>query len=144
MGWYVAGILTLVAAALLGRLEAPFWRVTAAVAVAVYLLLVVGYSPFRVARGIRQNLSREVDLPSRADPADLYFRPFPRQLEWNWGAGILGPFWYLLQGLWAHGIILFSLVFVSGGLFIPLVWLYAGLKADEDRQEFRIAGKSVY
>jgi hypothetical protein len=36
------------------------------------------------------------------------------------------------------------LVFVSGGLFIPLVWLYAALKANEDLQEFRIAGKSVY
>jgi len=43
-----------------------------------------------------------------------------------------------------HGLILLGLALVSGGLLIPLVWVYAGLKADEDVLEFRIAQHSLY
>ncbi len=144
MGWAVAALFVLLAAVLLGRLEPAFWRVFAALLVAVYAFLWVGYAPSRPARWVRRILSREVPLPAMADPADLYYQPPPRRLGWNWAAAVLGPFWYLLRGLWVHATILLTLVFVSGGLFIPLVWLYAALKADEDLQEFRIAGKSVY
>jgi len=35
-------------------------------------------------------------------------------------------------------------VYLWGGLLIPLVWVYAGLKADEDMLEFRIAQHSLY
>ncbi|MDR7427866.1 MAG: DUF2628 domain-containing protein [Armatimonadota bacterium] len=144
MRWGVAALLVLLVVVLLGRLEVTFWRVFAALLVVLYAFLWVGYAPFRPARWVRRALSQEVPLPARADPADLYYQPPPRRLGWNWAAAVLGPFWYLLRGLWVHAVILLSLVFVSGGLFIPLVWLYAALKADEDLQEFRIAGKSVY
>src|SRR3972149_1875276 len=137
MAWYLAGALVLVVAALLGRLEVAFWRVSAALLLVLYLSLLIGYSPLRAAKWIRYALNREVALPTRRDPADLYYRPSPRKLGWNWTALILGPFWYILQGLWVHGAILLSLVVVTGGLFIPLVWLYAALKADEDLLEFR-------
>lgn len=144
MAWYLAGTLVLIIALVLGRLDVTFWRVTAALFVALYLSLVIAYSPFRPARWIRSILNREVTLLTRGDPANLYYRPFPRKLGWNWAALVLGPFWYFLQGLWVHGAILLALVFVTGGLFIPLVWLYATLKADEDLLESRIARKSVY
>ncbi len=144
MAWYLAGALVLITAVVLGRLEVTFWRISASLLVALYLSLLIAYSHFRPAKWIRHALNREIALPARGDPADLYYRPSPRKLGWNWAALVLGPFWYFLQGLWVHGAILLSLVFVTGGLFIPLVWLYAALKADEDLLEFRIARKSVY
>jgi hypothetical protein len=144
MAWAAGGIVVLIAAALLGRLEVMFWRVGAALLVALYLVLWIGYAPARPARWIRALLAREVPLPARGEPADLIIRPAPPRLALNWAALLLGPFWYLVQGLWVHAVILLSLVLVSGGLFIPLVWLYAALKADEDLLEFRIARKSVY
>jgi hypothetical protein len=121
-----------------------FWTVTAIVLIVVAIALWIGYSRAAPARRIRGALAREVPLPARADPADLYFRPFPPKLGWNWAAAVLGPLWYFLQGLWVHGAILLGLAFATGGLLIPLVWLYAALKAEEDLLEFVIARKSVY
>lgn len=121
-----------------------FWTVTAVVLILVAISLWIGYSRAAPARRIRDALAREVPLPARADPADLYFRPFPPKLGWNWPAAVLGPLWYFLQGLWVHGAILLGLAFATGGLLIPLVWLYAALKAEEDLLEFVIARKSVY
>src|SRR3990170_1052145 len=121
MPWYLAGALVLITAVVLGRLEVTFWRVTAVLLVALYLSLVIAYAHFRPAKWIRSALNREIALPARGDPADLYYRPSPRRLGWNWAALILGPFWYFLQGLWVHGAILLSLAFVTGGLFLPLV-----------------------
>ncbi len=121
-----------------------FWTVTAVVLIVVAISLWIGYSRAAPARRIRGALAREVPLPARADPADLYFRPFPPKLGWNWAAAVLGPLWYFLQGLWVHGAILLGLAFATGGLLIPLVWLYAALKAEEDLLEFVIARKSVY
>ncbi|MGH2454187.1 MAG: DUF2628 domain-containing protein [bacterium] len=121
-----------------------FRFVAAALLVALAVMLWMAYSRARLAVAIRRALSREVAVPVRADPADLYDRPSPPQLSWNWPALVLGPFWYVFQGLWVHSIVLASLAFLSGGLLAPLVWLYAGLKADEDLLEFRIARRSVY
>ena len=74
----------------------------------------------------------------------LYHRPLPPRLRVNWLALLLGPFWYVLTGLWVHGVILLTLVFLSGGLLLPLVWLYAALKADEDLLDARLWRRSVY
>jgi len=144
MVWAIAWVIVLAAALGLWLLKITFWRVTALGMVATFAFLWTGYAPGRVARRIRGMLAREVPLPARGDPPDLYYRPSPAQLKWNWAALILGPLWYLIQGLWVHAVILATLVFVSGGLLAPLVWLYAALKADEDLLEFRIARKNVY
>jgi hypothetical protein len=100
-------------------------------------------------RAILRGVGRVLDLqigPSRTeDPlATLYHQPLPPRLSFNWWALALGPFWYLLRGLWVHASILFVLVFLSGGTLFPFVWLYAGLKANEDLLEARIAQKSFY
>ncbi len=144
MIWGIGWILVLGVAVRLWVFAVTFWRVTAVLLVAGFTMLWIAYSPWRPAAGIRALLTREVSLPARGDPPDLYTRPSPPRLSWNWGALILGPFWYLFQGLWVHGVILLVLTFVSGGLLAPLAWLYAALKADEDLLEFRIARKSVY
>jgi len=74
----------------------------------------------------------------------LYHRPMPPRLGVNWPALVLGPIWYLVTGLWVHGFILLSIAFLSGGLLAPFVWLYAGLKADEDLLEARLMRRSFY
>jgi len=123
-----------------------FWIVVLAVLAGLVLSLWLGYSQARPARAFRAALAREVPIaPVRVeDPADLYYRPFPDRLQVHWPALLLGPFWYLLVGLWVHAGILLALVFVSGGLLAPVVWAYAGLKAEEDLVEARIARRNVY
>lgn len=144
MIWGIGWVIVLAAAAGVWLLDVPFWRAAAVVLVATFAFLWTGYAPGRAARRIRGFLARDVALPARGDPPDLYYRPAPPQLRWNWTALILGPVWYLIQGLWVHAVILITLAFVSGGLLAPLVWLYAALKADEDLLEFRIARRNVY
>jgi hypothetical protein len=74
----------------------------------------------------------------------LYHRALPARLRINWLALVLGPLWYFLVGLWVHGVILLSIAFLSGGVLLPLVWLYAALKADEDLLDARVMRRSVY
>jgi len=82
---------------------------------------------------------------SKDDPlATLYHRPMPPRLSINWPALVLGPLWYFGAGLWVHGSILLTIAFLSGGLLAPLVWLYAGFKANEDLLDARIMRRSVY
>ncbi len=85
-----------------------------------------------------------IALPSREPSDALYYRQYPTRLSLNVPALILGPVWYLLAGLWVHVSIFFSLVFVSGGLLAPFVWVYCGFKANEDLLEFRVSRRSVY
>jgi hypothetical protein len=95
---------------------------------------------------VRRLLEVQVGVPllSGADPASLYYHPYPGRLTVNWTALVLGPVYYVLVGLWVHASIMAILVVVSGGLLAPVIWLYCGLKANEDVLEFRVAGKSVY
>ncbi len=93
-----------------------------------------------ISRTFRQVLGTRPDDPL----ATLYHQPLPPRLKWNWWVLIFGPFWYFGKGLWIHGTILLSIAFLSGGLLLPFVWIYAGLKANEDLLEFRIARRSVY
>jgi len=72
----------------------------------------------------------------------LYHLPMPPRLQVNWLALVLGPFWYFLVGLWVHGSILLTLAFLSGGILIPFVWLYAALKANEDLLDARVMRKN--
>ncbi len=98
-----------------------------------------------VAGAVRRVLDIPIGIARADDPlATLYHQPLPPRLKWNWWALIVGPFWYFGKGLWIHGVVLVSIVFLSGGLLIPFVWLYAALKANEDLLEFRVARRSVY
>lgn len=94
---------------------------------------------------IRRVLDTPIGVERADDPLNtLYHRALPPRLEWNWWALIFGPFWYLAKGLWVHAFMLLSIAFMSGGLLIPFVWLYSGLKANEDLLEFRVARRSFY
>lgn len=108
-----------------------------------HLIRTVDRFPFSILRRV---LETPVGVPllARETPAELYYRPYPRRLSWNWVALILGPLYYVLVGLWTHAAILGLLVILSAGLLAPLVWLYCGLKANEDLLEFRVASKSVH
>jgi len=98
-----------------------------------------------VGRGLQRLLNAEVGAQRAEDPvATLYHRPLPPRLRVNWWALVLGPFWYLAEGMWVHASILLTIAFLSGGILIPFVWLYAGLKADEDLLDTRIMRKSYY
>jgi len=99
--------------------------------------------------GILSAIRRFLDVPigweRGADPlATLYHRPMPPRLKVNWLALVLGPAWYFGAGLWVHGAILLTIAFLSGGLLAPFVWLYCGLKADEDLLDARIMRRSYY
>jgi len=96
-------------------------------------------------QAIRRLLDRPVGWGRAEDPLrTLYHRPLPPRLRVNWLALVLGPLWYFLVGLWVQGVILLTIVFLSGGLLLPLVWLYSGLKADEDLLDARLWRRSVY
>lgn len=88
----------------------------------------------------------EVPMPfPRVDLlADVTDRNPPPRLSWNWAAALLGPFWYLGMGLWAHFSALIAIVLLSGGLLAPLVWVYCALKANEDLWEARKGRWSAY
>lgn len=108
-----------------------------------YLIRTVNRRPFSWVRRVL-DAPVGVTLPSKEAPGAIYYRTYPPRLSMNWLALILGPFWYLLVGLWVHASILVTLVFLTGGLLAPFVWLYCGLKANEDLVEFRVARNTVY
>jgi|GEM_PF-6549065 len=94
---------------------------------------------------LRRLMNWQVGWQRAEDPlTTLYHRPMPSRLRVNWPALVLGPIWYFLVGLWVHGFILLSIAFLSGGLLAPFVWLYAGLKANEDLLEARLMRRSFY
>ena len=75
---------------------------------------------------------------------DLIHRMAPAKLGWNWGAFFLGPMWYLFEGLWVYTVILTCLLMLSGGILLPFVMVYSGLKANETLEDARLAHHSVY
>lgn len=91
-----------------------------------------------------RDLSAEAPMPRPDLAPDVTDHNPPPRLSWNWAAALLGPFWYLWQGLWAHFCALAAVVLLSGGLLLPFVWLYCALKANEDLWELRKARWSAY
>lgn len=90
-------------------------------------------------------LDQPIGIQRKENPLDtLYHRQMPPRLGFNVLALILGPVWYFLVGMWVYGAVLLSIAFLSGGLLAPFVWLYAGLKANEDLLEYRLAQRSFY
>lgn len=99
----------------------------------------------RLRGAVKRVLDRPIGLERKQNPMEtLYHRQMPPRLEFNWYALILGPFWYFLVGMWVYGSILLSIAFLSGGLLAPFVWLYAGLKANEDLLDYRLMQRSFY
>ena len=82
--------------------------------------------------------------PAAAVEGDLAHRMAPPKLGWNWGAFFLGPLWYFLRGLWVYAVILTILIMLSGGILLPFVMIYAGLKANETLEDARLARHTVY
>jgi len=82
--------------------------------------------------------------PAAAVERDLTHRATPPKLGWNWGAFFLGPVWYFVHGLWVHAIILTILIMLSGGILLPFVMIYAGMKANETLEDARLARHTVY
>jgi hypothetical protein len=153
IGGLVGGVIGAIESIIVWRLS-PTMPVLVAggIAAVAYLLALVRTfaRPIwdRVSAVIIRVLDFQIGLPTpkvlTEDPHELYYRPYPRKLQFNVPALILGPVWYLLAGLWVHASILLSLLFLTGGALAPIVWLYCGLKANEDLLEFRIARHNVY
>lgn len=61
---------------------------------------------------------------------------------WDWSAFILGPFWYLTNGMTSKGIWL--LVLCVGTLLsaAPFVWIYCGARGKGDLYECKLKQKS--
>jgi hypothetical protein len=93
---------------------------------------------------VDRELAAEVPIPKPDLAADVADHNPPPRLSWNWAAALLGPFWYLWRGLWAHFCVLVATVLLSGGLLLPFVWLYCAVKANEDAWEYRKARWSAY
>lgn len=153
IGGFIGGIIGAIESIVVWRLSptGPVLVVGAIWAIAYLLALARTFARpawDRVGGWINRILDIQVGVPmprqAAEAPRDLYYRPYPGRLQINWLALILGPIWYLLVGLWVHASILISLLFLSGGALFPIVWLYCGLKANEDLLEFRIARENVY
>ncbi len=113
----------------------------------VFVLILFGLLVFFV--WLTRALTAYQPLRVGASPAvfvgrDLGRRQTPPKLGWNWWAFVLGPVWFVAEGLWVHGIILLTLVGLSGGILLPFVMLYSGAKANETLQDFRLAKHSFY
>jgi hypothetical protein len=106
------------------KLAAPVWR--------------------QAVEEVDRELSTEAPGPRADLVADVGDHNPPPRLSWNWAAALLGPFWYLWRGLWAHFCALTAVVLLSGGLLAPFVWLYCAVKANEDLWELRKARWSAY
>ena len=82
--------------------------------------------------------------PAAAVEHDLATHVTPGKLGWNWGAFFLGPIWFFGQGLWVYSIILTVLIVLSGGILLPFVMFYSGLKANETLADNQLAQHTVY
>ncbi|MDR5676148.1 MAG: DUF2628 domain-containing protein, partial [Armatimonadota bacterium] len=70
---------------------------------AVYAAWRLGAPTWRQAiQEADQELSGEAPVPRPSLVADVGDHNPPPRLSWNWAAALLGPFWYLWRGLWAH------------------------------------------
>lgn len=61
---------------------------------------------------------------------------------WSWLALLIGPFWYLLNGLWKKGLFLLAIVIISVGLAAPFILIYCAVKAKTDLYEKKIIDQS--
>jgi hypothetical protein len=63
---------------------------------------------------------------------------------WSWSALLLGPFLYLINGLWKKGLFLLAIVLISVGLAAPFIWIYCAMRAKTDLYEQKLCDKSRF
>lgn len=63
---------------------------------------------------------------------------------WSWSAMLLGPFWYLSNGLTKKGLILLAIALLSVGLAAPFIWIYCAVRAKTDFYEDRLSNKTRF
>jgi len=63
---------------------------------------------------------------------------------WSWAALLIGPFWYIMQGLWGKGVFLLALSIITLGLGVPFIWIYCAAKAKSDLYERKLSKKSKF
>lgn len=87
--------------------------------------------------------SLPIITPPLADLSNLepYYQQAFRQIDensgkpkiiWNWAAFFLSGFWYFYKGMWAKGLIIFTVLIFSAGVVAPFAWLYSGLLGNYD------------
>jgi len=63
---------------------------------------------------------------------------------WSWTSFLLGPFFYLANGMASKGLVLLLIALVTFGFGIPIIWVYCGLKGQSDLHEMKLKQKSQY
>jgi hypothetical protein len=66
------------------------------------------------------------------------------QAGWSWSALLLGPFWYLSNGLTKKGLFLLAIALLSVGLAAPFIWIYCAVRAKTDLYERRLFDKTRF
>lgn len=88
-----------------------------------------------VPQGVTSNLTANME------GLDTYYQEVFREIEanggkmmpkWNWWSFLFGCFWYFSKGVWAKGLIILVITIFSGGVAIPLIWIYCGLLGNYD------------
>jgi len=56
----------------------------------------------------------------------------------SWGAFLLGPLWYWLNGMWAKGFLYFIIGLLISWTYIglPIMWVVMGFKFNEEHYVF--------
>ena len=63
---------------------------------------------------------------------------------WNWNALLLGPLWYISNGLAKKGYTLLAISIFSLGFAVPFIWVYSAIRANTDFVEQSLQNKSRY
>jgi hypothetical protein len=63
---------------------------------------------------------------------------------WSWKSFLLGPFWYVGNGMVSKGLVLLLIAIITLGFGIPIIWFYCGLKGKSDLHEKQIKERSQF
>jgi len=63
---------------------------------------------------------------------------------WSWLALLIGPFWYLSNGLTKKGLFLLAIALFSVGLGAPFVWVYCAVRGKSDLYERQLFDKTRF
>jgi hypothetical protein len=68
----------------------------------------------------------------------------PKPRGWNWSSFLLGPFWYLFNGMVGKGVVLLVIALITFGFGAPFVWFYCGLRGNSDQYERLLKEKTKF